>query len=871
MDRTLYLRSPAVKQLAWVLAVIGTLVLRADAQTSSPGCGLVFDGNSFLAIPSQPTLQNASEFTVELWAAPSAAGSMANTILLQKSGSYTLSLSASGGYKFTAWLNPGNTPVNVTSPLAVNYWTGAFHHVAASFQSSTGTLRLAIDGIQVSTVTGLTGKTLVQSTTNLEIGGVVPIPGTSGFPGVLDEVRLWSRLRTPSEIAIDRLLALRHVPNLEVALAGDGAEGAAVPATFPDQSGHHQLTKAGAVTYGAGMVCAPAHPGTGADFTLRTGVNGAEVNYVGDKTVSEGWPIAFEFLSHAGTFDGAPIFWVGQLHPGGVNPVQYPGLEEVQIDLLQPYFSLLEYYPLPQGGLSLTGNAPPLSNLDFWTQCAVFSPASATGWATTDAHVLRFRPAIYVNSSAPAGGNGTAAAPYDSLPAAIASAQAGSTIYLATGTYISTATLGVAVHLRGGYDPVTWTPTATRSIIQPSQRGMTFANITVPTTVSGLEIRSGNGVPVGTGAFIDRPSFAIVVRDCSTSLRFENCLFRAGNGAAGSNGSDAGPAINGANGGNGEEGRTPLDFPVVQSLGGMGTASAGAGGQGGYFECTGTGIFGGCTSFVRHNGVAGTAATTAACGTLAGGTAGNSAAISGSAPNGNPGNNGASSSTNGAGGTTNTPGGFVNASGVWTPNDATSGASGGVGCPGSGGGGGGGVGAGFLSYASGGGGGAGGQGGQGGQGGGGGREGAPSVAAWLQDASPTFTTCIFLAGAGGAGGRGGNSGLRGLGGLGGTGGAGATYSVLTGGGPIQGGDGGAGGNGGNGGLGGGGGGASGGASWCVVRVGSSAPPALTAAASGNTLTPGIAGAGGAAGLAQGGGSNGQAGVAGAVAITKVFP
>src|SRR5215472_1165110 len=73
----------------------------------------------------------------------------------------------------------------------------AWHHVAATLQTATGTLRLFLDGAEVARRSGLVEQRLGNARP-LTIGR----DGGSGFSwrGKVDDVRLWNLVRTPDQI-----------------------------------------------------------------------------------------------------------------------------------------------------------------------------------------------------------------------------------------------------------------------------------------------------------------------------------------------------------------------------------------------------------------------------------------------------------------------------------------------------------------------------------------------------------------------------------------------------------------------------------------------------------------------------------------------
>lgn len=428
---------------------------------------------------------------------------------------------------------------------------------------------------------------------------------------------------------------------------------------------------------------------------------------------------------------------------------------------------------------------------------------------------------VYVSASAPGGGNGSKASPFNTLSAGLAAAASSPSncsafVIVSNGTYNETPVFPNDVIVRGGFDPTAWTRIAgSYSIVNVGTSPATAISIT-SATVSGLDIRAANQTAPGGS------SIALRIVASTAGLVFDDCKFTS---------ATAGPGANGTSGTAGTNG-SPSSGTAGGAGGTPGGTAGGRGGLGGY----GSGGESGESTFGCASGGGGGAASPS-CGVAAG--------------NGGPGG-GPCSGANGAGGAV----GSVGSAGPsgWSPGVGNAGVAGGPGRGGSGGGGGGSSALGPIPchnyYVGGYGGGGGGGGGMGGSGEGGGNGGA-SFAVFLYDSSPKFTSCMFTSGTGGAGGAGGN------GALGGSGAVGASGSI----GSNDAGDGGAGGLGGNGGAGGGGAGGMGGPSVCVAKN-STSSPTLTSPA----YNVGNAGSGAAGGTGPigNGGATGIAGPSGQV-------
>jgi hypothetical protein len=170
------------------------------------GSALTFDGvNDWVTIADANDLDFTSGFTVEAWVYPTALGSGAwRTVLLkERPGGEVYNLYAHAGSATAAYVvraAQSGTPLDARGPqLALNTWT----HLAATYDGTT--LRLYINGTQVGTRAA--AGPLLTSSGVLRLGG----NGIWGeyFKGRLDEIRIYNRALSPSEIQADMNTAIQ--------------------------------------------------------------------------------------------------------------------------------------------------------------------------------------------------------------------------------------------------------------------------------------------------------------------------------------------------------------------------------------------------------------------------------------------------------------------------------------------------------------------------------------------------------------------------------------------------------------------------------------------------------------------------------------
>jgi hypothetical protein len=180
----------------------GTLNGATRTATAKFGNALSFNGTSnYVSIPDASSLDLTTGMTLEAWVRPSNLTGWKTVMVKERSTSFTYALSANNNNTTVANQRPdarvrtnGSTKtITGTSKLALNTWT----HIATTYDGAT--FKLFINGVQVqsSAVTGL-----ITTTTNpLDIGGS-PVLGQY-FTGQIDEVRIYNRALTTTEIQTD--------------------------------------------------------------------------------------------------------------------------------------------------------------------------------------------------------------------------------------------------------------------------------------------------------------------------------------------------------------------------------------------------------------------------------------------------------------------------------------------------------------------------------------------------------------------------------------------------------------------------------------------------------------------------------------------
>ena len=178
---------------------VGSITGAARIVGGKYGGALSFNGsNNLVSVPDSNSLDLTSGMTLEAWVRPTALGAFETVVLKEAPGDVSYGMYASSAYggsgvsRPSAWI--AGTDVGATTALP----TGAWSHLAATYDRTS--FKLYINGTQVASK-AFTGA-ITASTGALKIGGN-SIWGEY-FNGQIDEIRVYNRALSPSEIAADR-------------------------------------------------------------------------------------------------------------------------------------------------------------------------------------------------------------------------------------------------------------------------------------------------------------------------------------------------------------------------------------------------------------------------------------------------------------------------------------------------------------------------------------------------------------------------------------------------------------------------------------------------------------------------------------------
>ena len=222
------------------------------------GNALTFNGtNASATIPDHPTLDLTTGMTLEAWVRPTTLGNSYRTVLMkERVGGSAYSLYANGSGNDRAPIaeayTTGYRDAVGTAQLPLGVWS----HLAATYDGSV--LALYVNGVQVSTL--LASGSIVTSAGGLKVGGNA-VWG-EWFSGLVDEVRLYNRALTATEIQGDMARPITNpdavAPSAPGVLSATGGLSSA------------QLSW-GAASDDTGVVRYNVHRGTSAGFAPTSG------------------------------------------------------------------------------------------------------------------------------------------------------------------------------------------------------------------------------------------------------------------------------------------------------------------------------------------------------------------------------------------------------------------------------------------------------------------------------------------------------------------------------------------------------------------------------------------------------------------------
>ncbi len=202
----------------------GTVVGAAwDANGKTGGCLDFGGGGDLVQIPASPALDFTTGATTEAWVFPTTSLTGWASVVQHAINDYFLHAShAAGAMRPAVGITTGSQIqwIGSTSPIPVGTWT----HLAMTYGG--GALRLYINGAQA--VSTMLPNGITATSNQVTVGGNVPYG--EYFRGRIDDVRLYNRALSASEIQADML--------------APAAPASSAPPVVPDGSGGPAMTVA---------------------------------------------------------------------------------------------------------------------------------------------------------------------------------------------------------------------------------------------------------------------------------------------------------------------------------------------------------------------------------------------------------------------------------------------------------------------------------------------------------------------------------------------------------------------------------------------------------------------------------------------------
>ena len=232
----------------------GTLANTTWSTAGKYGKALSFNGtNAMVTVADSNSLDLTTGMTIEGWVNPANATNWRTLLVKERPGDLVYGLySSTDANRPQSQVTIGSTArlLDGTSHVPAATWT----HVAATFDATTQ--RLFVNGTQVSSLAA--SGTITTSTSPLRIGGNTI--WSEWFSGLIDEVRVYNRALTATEIQTD----------MSTSISSPDAQAPSAPR---DPDGHRRTGQValswGAATDNVGVTRYDVHRSTSAGFTPK--------------------------------------------------------------------------------------------------------------------------------------------------------------------------------------------------------------------------------------------------------------------------------------------------------------------------------------------------------------------------------------------------------------------------------------------------------------------------------------------------------------------------------------------------------------------------------------------------------------------------
>nr|WP_246484191.1 LamG-like jellyroll fold domain-containing protein [Marivibrio halodurans] len=171
------------------------------------GAALMFDGGTDAVLAQDVSGLGGSALTIELWVNPAEIEEVAQQLVSYatsgEADGFGLGFDEAGTPRFFLNFNGGDDAESYVAAEGVSLPPGQWSHLAVSWDGATGATSFYVNGVKVAEGSYQFGETLEASGT-LALGQDAADGGIeegARFKGALDEVRIWSEVRSETEIA----------------------------------------------------------------------------------------------------------------------------------------------------------------------------------------------------------------------------------------------------------------------------------------------------------------------------------------------------------------------------------------------------------------------------------------------------------------------------------------------------------------------------------------------------------------------------------------------------------------------------------------------------------------------------------------------
>jgi len=165
---------------------------------------LELSSSQYASVGDTAVLSVTGDLTLECWVKPESFDADARVCvakynLTSNQRSYSLHIAGTTDKISLAISDDGTNEPTVSGDTALS--TGAYAHIAVTYDASAGTCAFYLNGSADGTGSGL-GTSIFDSTADFEVGAILTTTTPSGeYDGLIDEVRVWNDIRTAGEIS----------------------------------------------------------------------------------------------------------------------------------------------------------------------------------------------------------------------------------------------------------------------------------------------------------------------------------------------------------------------------------------------------------------------------------------------------------------------------------------------------------------------------------------------------------------------------------------------------------------------------------------------------------------------------------------------